>query len=63
MQQLKLDGIGPVDNRPSTAEAPTIVKIHPFRKIAVILEPIMQFGCPSRLKFSKEIVTKFILLF
>ena len=26
---LKLDGVGPVDNRPSTAEAPQIGKIHP----------------------------------
>ena len=25
---MKLDGVGPVDNRPSTAEAPPIGKIH-----------------------------------
>ena len=27
-------------------EAPTIGKIHPFSKIAVTFEPVMQFGCP-----------------
>ena len=40
---IKLDGVGPVDNRPSTAEAPPIVKIQPVRKIAVTPEPVMQF--------------------
>ena len=35
----KLDGVGPIDNRPSTAEAPPIGKIHQFSKIAVTLEP------------------------
>ena len=40
---MKLDGVGPIDNRPSTAEAPPIGKIHPFSKIAVTLEPVMQF--------------------
>ena len=39
---VKLDGVGPVDNRPSTAEAPPIGKIHQFSKIAVTLEPVMQ---------------------
>ena len=42
----KLDGVGPVDNRPSTAEAPPIGKIHTFSNIAVTLEPVMLFGCP-----------------
>ena len=32
-----------VDNRPSTAEAPPIGKIHPFSKIDVTFEPVMQF--------------------
>ena len=32
---FKLDGVGPVDNRPSTVEAPPIGKIQPFSKIAV----------------------------
>ena len=31
----------PVDCRPSTAEAPPIGKIHPFSKMAVILEPVI----------------------
>ena len=48
----KLDGVGPVDNRPSTAEAPPIGKIHPFSKIAVTLEPVMQFGILNLVKFS-----------
>ena len=39
----KLDGVGPVNNRPSTAEAPPIGKIHPFSKIAVTLEPALRF--------------------
>ena len=38
-----LDGVGPVDDRPSTAEAPPIGKIQPFSKIAVTLEPVMRF--------------------
>ena len=42
----KLDGVGPVDNRPSTAEAPPIGKINPLSKIAVTFKPAMQFGCP-----------------
>ena len=42
MAICKLDGVGPVDNRPSTAEAPPIGKIHPFSKIAVTLEPVMR---------------------
>ena len=48
----KLDGVGPVDNRPSTAGAPPIGKIHPFSKIAVTSEPVMRFGCPSRFRIS-----------
>ena len=32
-----------------TNETPSIGKIKPFSKIAVTLEPVMQFGCPSRL--------------
>ena len=48
----KLDGVSPVDNRPFTAEAPPINKIHPFSKIAVTLEPVMHFGFPSRFKIS-----------
>ena len=38
---IKLEGVGHDDNRPSTAEAPSIGKIHPFSKIAVSLEPVM----------------------
>ena len=49
---IKLDGVGPVANRPSTAEAPPIGKIHPFSKIAVSLEPEMRFGCPLRFRIS-----------
>ena len=41
----KLDRVVPVDNRPSTAEAPSIGKIHTFSKIAVTLKPVMQFQC------------------
>ena len=37
----KLDGVGPVNNRPFTAKAPPIGKIHPFSKIAVTLDPVM----------------------
>ena len=48
--------VGPVDNRPSTVEAPPIRKIHPFSKIAVTLEPVMQFRCPSRFRISYKIV-------
>ena len=40
---MKLDRVGPVDNRPSTAEAPPIGKIHSFSKIAIILDTVMQF--------------------
>ena len=42
----------PADCRPFTAEAPPIGKILPFIKIAVTLEPEMQFGCPSRFRVS-----------
>ena len=38
----------PVDRRASTAEAPPIRKIHPFSQIALTLEPVMQFICPSK---------------
>ena len=43
---FKLDGVGPVDNRSSTGEAPPIGEINPFSKIAVTLESVMQFRCP-----------------
>jgi hypothetical protein len=33
----------PVDRRPSTAEAPPIGKIHPFRKMDVTFEPLIGF--------------------
>ena len=49
---IKLDGVGHVDNRPSTAEAPPIDKIHPFSKIAVTPEPVMQLRCLSRSRIS-----------
>ena len=39
----KLDGVGPIDRRPSTAEAQPIGKLPPFSKIVVILEPGPQF--------------------
>ena len=49
----KLDGVGPpLITDPSTAEAPPIGKIQPFSKIALTLEPVMQFRCPSRLRIS-----------
>ena len=44
----KLDGVGPVDNRASTAEAPPIGKINPFSKMAVTFEAVMWFRRPSR---------------
>ena len=50
-----------VDCRPSTAEAQPVGKIHPFSKIAVTLESLMRFGCPSRFKISDKIVTYYIL--
>ena len=40
----------PIDRRTSAAEAPPIGKIPPFNKIAVTLEPVMQFGCPLRFR-------------
>ena len=43
---MTLDGLGPIDNRPSTAEAPPIGKIHSFSKISVTLDTVMQFKCP-----------------
>ena len=42
----------PFDCRPFTAEAPPIGKILPFIKIAVNLEPVIQFGCPLRVRVS-----------
>ena len=48
----KLDRVGPVDYIPSNGEAPLIGKIHPFRKIAVTLEPVMRFRCPLRFRIS-----------
>ena len=52
MERFKSRRGSPVDCRPSTAEAPLIGKIHPFIKIDVTLEPVMQFGCPSRFRIS-----------
>ena len=49
---IKLDGVGHVDNRPSTGEAPLIGRIHPFIKIAVTLQPVLRFKCPSRFRKS-----------
>ena len=49
---VKLDGVGLVDNRPSTAEAPPMGKIHPFSKIAV-----MQFGCSLGFRISYKRAT------
>ena len=46
--------VGPVDNRPSTAEALPIGKIQPFRKIAITLEPVMRFWCPTRFRIFKK---------
>ena len=45
----------PVDRTPSTADAPPLGKIHPFIKIVVTLEPVMQFKCPSRLRIFKKL--------
>ena len=42
-------------------EAPPMGKIHPFSKIAVTFEPVMQFGCPLGLIISWKIVTWSIL--
>ena len=36
--------------------APTVGKVHPFRKIAVTVEPIQQFICPSRFRISEKII-------
>ena len=33
-------------------EAPPMGKIHPFSKITVTFEPVMQFWCPSRFRIS-----------
>ena len=38
--------------RPSTAEAQPKGKIHHFSKIAVTLEPVLRFSCPSRFRIS-----------
>ena len=37
-------------------EAPPMGKIHPFSKMAVIFEPVMQFGCPSGFRISLKII-------
>ena len=50
-----------VDRKTSTAETLPIGKIQPFSKIALPLEPVMQFGCPSRFRISYKIVTLSIL--
>ena len=50
----KLDRVGPVDRRPSTDEAPPLGKIHLFSKIAVTLEPVMQFGYSLRFEISNK---------
>ena len=34
---------------------PQVGKIHPFSKIGVTFEPIQQFRCPSRFRFSEKI--------
>ena len=52
MVLMQLDGVGPVDNRPSTVETPPLGKIHPFSRITVTLEPVMQFSCPTRFRIS-----------
>ena len=44
----------PVDCRPSTAEVPSMGKIHSFSKTAVTLESVMRFGCPSRFRISNK---------
>ena len=36
-------------------EAPPMGKIHPFSKMAVTFEPLMEFGCP--LGFRKFLIT------
>ena len=46
----------PVDRRPSTAEAPPIGQTHPFSKIAVTFEPVVQFRCPLRFRISFNLV-------
>ena len=53
---MKLDGVGPIDNRPSTSEGPPIGKIHSFSKIAVTLHTVMRFKCPSRFRISWQIL-------
>ena len=40
----------PVDCRPSSDEPPPIGKINSFSKIAITLEPVVPFRCPSRFK-------------
>ena len=45
----------PGNRRRSTDEASPIGKIHSSGKIAVILEPVMWFGCPSRFRISLKL--------
>ena len=49
LKSHKMDSTWP---RNHCAEAPPIGKIHPFSKIAVTFEPVMQFGCPSGFRIS-----------
>ena len=42
-----------VDQRPFTTEVPPIGKIHPFSKIIVTLETVIQIGSRSRFRISK----------
>ena len=51
-------GIGPVGNRPSTAEALQICKIHPISIIAVTLEPVMDFYALINQSLMKKVFIK-----
>ena len=46
--------------RPNTNATPPIGKIHPFSKIAITFEPVMQFRCPSR--FGIKTIVKLSIL-
>ena len=54
LETFRRFGGSPVDPTPSTAEALPKGKIHPFSKIPFTLEPVVQFGCPSRFRISKK---------